>query len=139
LDVESVVLQDVTAGEKNFVDGVVVVEFDETEAAFLAGALLDHLFDVGNGSVGAKVFFDVVVFYALFKSTDKDLLHGLLVVRTFAYLFSGSSSLGLNFRAVNHVRSLLLDLIYHRGASVSDKSEPSRTLRVSELHDYTVN
>ena len=76
---------------------VVVVEFDEAEAALFARVLLGQPGDVGDGAELGEVLPEVLVLDVLLDPADKDLLDRLAGLRLAAVL-AGSGALCLNLR-----------------------------------------
>ena len=127
----------IVAFQKALINRIIIIELDETKAAFTTIGLVRHLLNVGDGAKLSKIISQVVIGDAVFEAAQKELLYSL--TRSRSIVVSGSSSLGFYFRPINCVWTVVLTLIYHFNGSIRYKAEASGSLCISEFHHDAIH
>lgn len=85
--------------ETDLVDRIVVVEFNETEAALLTGLLVGDYANRVYATVTLKVLPKILLLMIILQATHKELLHGSSGFRPADFL-SGHCPLGLHHSSI---------------------------------------
>lgn len=138
LHVQGLVLDGVGLLKDDFVNGIVVIELNEGEAALLAGVLVGnnvHAHDLAKVlEVLAQALFIVIVS----KPAHKELLYRGSRIRGID-LLAWHSPLGLHGASIDLVWPGILRIVDHVRLGVRDETEAARALRLGILHHHHVD
>lgn len=120
------------------VDGVIVVELDEAEAALLAALLVRHSGDRDDVAKLGEIFLDLFVFGIFFDASDEDLLDGQTGLAVSQFV-PRCRSLSFNLLSVDGMRSVQLTVVDVLVGGEGHEPETTRSLCIWELHDYNID
>merc|ERR1719312_2105589 len=128
----------VPVDENNLVHGVVIIKLNKSASSLLSSVIPSHLLDIRHFPVLFKVISNILIFHFISNSSNEYLFDtGLCLWLT--SICSWSSSLSLQSLATKIVRSGSLAVIKLRCLVIGNKPESTRSARVIEFHDNTIN